>query len=128
MSRDDGSGPDAGAHVARSAPNALAAVGTEGAVTPTKSPSRVTTTPGIAWAALASSDASVAPIEGARRIFAYSMSGTRMSDVYWWRPVTRSRPPTCGAEVPATVQCALGVSATASLTVAVMVRPAVSSP
>src|SRR5439155_26102963 len=55
------------------------AVALSGAATPTKSPSTTATTPGIADAAATSTESSVAPNAGGRRIAPTSMSGRTTS-------------------------------------------------
>src|SRR5438477_12410015 len=54
-------------HCVRTASSAFCASCALGAATPTKSPSRTTTTPLMAFAALSSQETSVAPNDGGRR-------------------------------------------------------------
>ena len=50
------------------------------------------------------------------------------SELYWCRPVTKSRPSTLGTDWPATVHCCGGVVAASSPMTSMSFRPCVSSP
>src|SRR6266545_3301241 len=83
------------------ASRARAAWSALGAVTPTKSPSLTTVTPGRAAAGPASADPRVAPVAGGRSTLPWSIPSRLMSETNRWRPVTSSRPFTFGIELPA---------------------------
>ena len=117
-----------GFHSARRASIACSATCSVGAVTPTKSPSRTTATPGIASASRASSEAKVAPKESGRSTFPRNVPGVPTSGVYLCFPVTKSRPSTLETGVPAIFHSETGVVAGSSATVVTSFRPLVNAP
>ena len=84
-----------GLHVARSRCSAAAAPSGVSCSTPMKSPSRTTSTPGRASAALVSTDSSSESWAGGRTTRAYSMPGRRTSPAKTASPVTLARDSTC---------------------------------
>src|SRR4029453_13650476 len=91
-----------GDHSALIFASACSASYTVGAGTPTKSPSRMATTPGINSAALRSAETSLASCAGGRSTLPCSMPGKFMSEEYLCWPVTMARPSIFGVEVPRT--------------------------
>src|SRR5262249_44143598 len=117
-----------GLHSALIAASAREARSSLGAATPTKSPSRTTTTSGIALAAERSTEASVARYVGDRSTLPCHMPGSRMSEAFGGPPVTNERPSTFASEWPAKVHLSAGVVGASSDTDFVSLRPWVNFP
>src|SRR5262249_25423576 len=100
---------DCSCHCALIAESALPARNSFGAATPIKSPSRITLTACIWFAAEQSIAWSFAPKEGGLRTRPYSISGRLRSEVYLCRPVTKSSEFIFGRLLPAWCHWAGGV-------------------